>query len=252
MGERVKLSPFNSEVTEDHLPAARFFSNSHTTDYGIEELADGEETLFVDGEWEIPEFGDFYKKYSDIYVYLMSLKRRDDAQASGTERRSIIDAFLTKPFKGGSSYLSLFNDLKASLPYSLRPGLEKMEYASPGEMDIRGDADVFSGIEDLVKNFLVSSSEIETLHKELRDYLSESGLLAIRAGDRELSVEQARFVQEKCRELDATMGVDKFEALIDITGGNILVVSKITLAVYRRLSVASSYFAEGRVSYEAH
>ncbi|MDJ0826547.1 MAG: hypothetical protein QNJ16_13680 [Rhodobacter sp.] len=249
LDERIKLTPFDGEICEDHLPAPRHFSSSHTSDYGIEEGAVGEETLFVDGEWEMPEFGDFYKKYSDIYLYLASFEKLKGRSTSQSEKGRIINAITSKPFKGGSSYLGMFSDLRAALPYRERPGLEKIRYASPGEMDIRGDERVFSNLEKLIIEFLMSSGEIKKIHDELREFMKGLGLLKISARSPQLSADQTEFIARKCKELDSSLGVNRFDDLSTITEGNIVVTAKITLALYRRLFFASNFFAQGRVGY---
>ncbi|UWQ55108.1 hypothetical protein [Leisingera caerulea] len=252
VAEKVQLHPFDGELHEDLLPDARLFSNSHTCDYGLEEERSVEETLFVDGEWEMPEFGDFYRRYSDIYLFVSSFKAMLSSLTTGTQRSKIVDAIITKPFKGGGSYMSLFKDLRLALPYQDRPGLDSISYASPGQMDIRGDLEVFENIEDLIENFLENSAGIKAVHDQLRSFMSKSKLLAVNAKSPVLSAEQAAFLFEEGRKLDAMMKTDVYEQLSQITEGNVIVANKVILAVYRRLQFTSTFFAQGRVGFEAH
>lgn len=250
--DRLEIKPFDGEISEDLLPDGGLFANSHTCDYGIEEEKPVEETLFVDGEWEMPEFGDFYRRYSDVYLFLASIKTLFSPVASESRRNKIAEAIVSKPYKGGGSYLSLFKDLRWATPFSERPGLDSISYASPGQMEIRGDVEVFEKIEHLVKNFLKNKSEIKEAHDELRDYMSKSKLLTVRAANQQLSSEQFQYLKEAGEKLDKLMTTESFENLCKTTNNNVIVVNKITLAVYRRLLYTSTFFAQGRVGFSPH
>ncbi|MDQ2089270.1 hypothetical protein [Marimonas arenosa] len=250
LSERVKLVLFEGEVTEDHLPAPRLFSSSHTSDYGFEEGQSGEEVLFVDGEWEMPEFGDFYSRYSDVYLFLASIERVTDKSVSQVARSRVQSAITSKPFKGGGSYGGLFSDLRRALPYRERPGLDKINYASPGHMEIIGNSEIFGRLEGLVQNFLDHSKEIHEVHDKLRSFLSKGGFLKVNARTPTLSQEQLGFVVSNSKALDARLKLEAYSDLVQISEQNVLVVAKILLAVYRRLEFASRFFAQGRIGFE--
>lgn len=67
---KVLMSPFEQQIPEDYLPSPRFFSTSHTEDE--DEIAEPSDiqSLIVDGEWDMPDFGEFYSRYSDVYYFL--------------------------------------------------------------------------------------------------------------------------------------------------------------------------------------
>src|SRR5690606_7887859 len=68
----VVMTPFEGSPPEEHLPLPRIFATDHTTEFERPVRASGSEILVIDGDWEMPEFGQFYQKYSDIYAFTAS------------------------------------------------------------------------------------------------------------------------------------------------------------------------------------
>lgn len=249
LSDRIKLVPFEDSPTENHLPSPQLFSSSHNVVYKHENVAAGEETLFIDGEWEMPEFGEFYTKYADIYGFMASTDRYLSGTTVDTELSKIEEAFKTKPFRGGSSYLGFFSDLNATLPHQERPSLEKIRYASPGEVDLRGSAATFSEVERLLKHYLENVGEITKLHDDLRKFMKELQLLQMVARLPTLDSTQNKSLRQQSKALYSALGSDRFDHVYEITGKNLVVTSKIGLALYRRISVAGKYFAQGRMAF---
>jgi hypothetical protein len=243
--DQVTLDP----VPEDWLPEPRLFSVYHTEPLPTEPVATGEEVLVVDGEWDIPEFGTFYQRYSDIYAFLAAIRNWMDASVSEEAKRKLLLAFRTKPFQGGFSYVHFFDELVSSLSRNQRLGLEKISYASPGTVEIRGEQTIFGDIEEMVPAFLETRSTISEAYRSLYSYLSQNKYLQMAGENFRPDEPAAPFILRQTKTLALMMGIDDFDAVLNLTGGNALVTAKIILSFHRRFEEAAAYFAQGRVSY---
>ena len=139
---KVMMSPFEGKIPEQDLPSPRFFSTSHTEE--SEDLAGPTHTqkLEVDGEWDMPDFGEFYSRYSDVYYFLSASHAFTDENVDTEKRRAIKKAFAQTPFKGGFSYVNFYATLPAAVPRSERLRMDRIKYESPGYVDVNGDSEL--------------------------------------------------------------------------------------------------------------
>ena len=79
---RVVMDPWRGNIDEKYLPNPRFFSRNHTEDDENLNPSIDQEKLYVDGEWDIPDFGKFYNRYSNIYYFLTSTSEVEDISSS--------------------------------------------------------------------------------------------------------------------------------------------------------------------------
>lgn len=252
-GGILSLDPYLVDpLPESYLPQPRFFSSFHTEIIPVDEVESDEETLYVDGEWDMPEFGSFYQRYSEIYAFLAAIKNWNDAQLENASRRRILNAFLTKPFQGGFSYVHFFKDLSDALLRSQKLGLDKIQYASPGKVEVRGDHALFSEVEHLVPSFLRIRGAVAKQYGTLYKYLSENKYLAL-SGERYPDDEVvSEYINQQARNLSVLLGAPNYDTVLELTHRNALVSAKIVMAFYRRLDEAAAYFAQGRVSFDQH
>lgn len=245
--KKIILEDFAEEVTEKLFPDMHFFASNHSVPYGIEADISTEQRLLIDGNWDMDEFGVFYTKFSDIYSYEQAI----NYIRQGDELRSqrVKKAFAAKPFKGGSSYMGFFNDLREIIPARERPSLRGIEYHSPGYVDLKGREEVLDAIKRYVVAFLESFDVIQKAHDDLRGFMTGAKLLSIRGG----IVDAPREVLENLRALTdnlfQVLPISGAEHLAELSKGNLIVRAKIALALYRRLRSTSLFFAQGRLSY---
>lgn len=245
----VYMRPFDDVVPEEFLPEPRMFSEFHTEQLPVEPTASDEEVLVVDGEWDMPEFGNFYQRYSDVYAFIAALKNWNSAQIAYEAKQRILQTFTTKPFQGGFSYVHFFQDLNEQLQRTQRLGLDKISYASPGTVEIRGEADLFDEMQALIPAYLEDREAITLQYSKLHKFLSEHRYLTMH-GDRFPAGDGASdYIDREAKALADMMTEPDFDTIKKLAHGNSLVTAKIVLAFSRRLEEASSYFAQGRVSF---
>lgn len=246
---KVIMDPFFGAIPEEFLPAPRMFSIFHTEELPVDPIATDEEVLVVDGEWDMPEFGNFYQRYSDIYSFIAAIKNWRSALTARDTKQKISQTFLTKPFQGGFSYVHFFQELNEQVLRTQRLGLDKIRYASPGTVEIRGEADLFHEMQDLIPVFIANRTDVSRQYSKLYRYLSENKLLPM-SGDRypdEPAV--SGFINHETRLLANLMTEPDFDIVYELSRGNALVAAKVVMAFYRRLDDAAAYFAQGRVSF---
>lgn len=245
----IYLRPFSENLPNDFLPDAGLFSSSHTEPLAERPRPEYEEKLYIDGEWDLDEFGSFYKRYSDLYFFNAAIRNYANVALDRVYKGKITHAFSTKPFKGGSSYLHMFDELVGCLPPSERLGLDGIVYNSPGDVRINGIAEYFSEIEKSIALYVQERSHIKEKHDALRSYLSKSGYLKLSASNFN-SDRDGSSIKTLNRELAKALQFTQMETLLSLCQRNELVVGKVLLAVYRRIENTAAFFAEGRMAFE--
>lgn len=250
VGETATLTPHDGNFAEELLPSKGMFSREHTSDYGKSRLPSQTEELFIDGEWELNEFGKFYQKYADLYAVTAALKNVQDPAISQALHGRTQSAFRTRPFKRGSSYLHVFDDLPACLPRDQRIALDGINYNSPGDVRILGEMGHFAEIELLIRNFMAHRQNAIERHRALHKVLSTQKLLSAAASSFSINDPRSAQILTLAEDLSAAIQFSELKALKQICNNNVLVTAKIVMAIYRRLDAAALFFAEGRMSFE--
>lgn len=246
----VLMDPFFGPLPEEYLPDARLFAEFHTEELAVDPLAEGEEVLVVDGEWDMPEFGTFYQRFSDVYAFIAATRNFIDKTVDKEIKQAIATTFMTKPFRGGFSYVHFFQELVEKLMRSQRLGLEKISYASPGTVEIRGEDSLFDEMKDILPRYLENRTEISKQYGKLYNYLSENKYLQMSAEQYRSTDATDKFIMDEALILSQLMKAPDFETVSLLTRQHPLVSAKIVLAFCRRLEEAAAYFAQGRVSYQ--
>jgi hypothetical protein len=246
---KVMMDPWQGEIEERYLPSHRFFSSNHTEDYEQAARASDKETLLIDGEWELTDFGQFQQKFSDVYAFIISAENWTDTTVSLEKRRRIKEAFLDRPFQGGFSYVHLFKDLADNVPRSDQLNLDKIQYASPGHVDVLGKVSAFEALQEIIPNFVAKRTAIHDVYRSFYQYLSENHYLRMSGHDFRQGDAAEVYINANARNLTDMMLAPSYDTILDLADKNALVAAKIVLSLYRRLADAASYFSQGRVAY---
>ncbi|PZX10088.1 hypothetical protein [Celeribacter halophilus] len=249
--DTAKVKEFSGSITEDMLPDAQFFSSSHTHSYQtMANTYSALETLFIDGNWEMEDFGSFSRKYRDLYAFEESINKLSASTTSVSLKNKIGKAFNGHTLQGGGSYVGLFRELLNSLPKEERYDLKRVEYASPGRIELQGKGAVFDALEERIKNMVSNSQALHDTYVKLRQFMSETNLLNISTPVITVSQTTKDRLEVDTRALFSALGLDLYDTIFRLTGGNVVSTAKISMAIYRRVKQAASYFSEGRIAYE--
>lgn len=245
----VMMEPYpHADVSDDHLPLPQFFSNSHTEDFEVDALSNITQVFDVDGQWDLPEFAKFYNNFGDAYSFMVAVKRLVSNETPENLKRSILEAIRTLPFKGGSSYLHFFKQLPRTQEWHERLGMKRMQYASPGQVEVRGSQEGFDAINRSLSAFSQNRKEVIETYKELHGYMSKAKLLNLSAKKYDGGKTASDYLLGQSSKLAAALNLEEFDTVKFIADNNSLVIAKITLAVTRRIKSSYEFFAQGRVS----
>lgn len=246
---KISMTPFEGKLPEAYLPAPRFFSTSHTHDLAEAITPLGVERLDVDGEWDMPDFGDFYSRYSDVYYFLAATHAFADSNRSELSRKHIKQAFMSKPFKGGFSYVHLYSALPAGIGRQERLRMDKIKYESPGYVLVHGDGETFAETEALVRAFIDNRGELHDLYNQLHEFLSKNKYLSMPGNQFLPSDPAAAYIGARATEIADKLKLPNLEVVRDLVEDNALVFAKIVLSLYRRLKGTAEFFAQGRMNF---
>lgn len=241
----------NEQRRDRYLPESGLFARDHTEEFSHKPNgAFTTEIYSIDGSWDLPEFSKFYGQVSDLYALLNSVELYADEQEELINRRRVQQAFI-KPFRGGSSYVSMFDILAAAQPRGHRLHVGGIEYHSPGYVEIRGRANAFFEIRELVNRLDGNRENLDKGYRRLRKLLSENKLLK-RASDKfDKKSDLARDITVEGREFAKSLGAFRWGVLMRMSGRNPLIAAKVLLSAYRRIIRLQDFFAQGRVAFSS-
>ena len=231
-----------------YLPAAGFFSRDHTEPTaGISKTQLETQTYAIDGSWDLPDFSQFYAKITDLYSFFLSLEEYMSSTARLDLKKAIGGAFRGHPLRGGSRYINLYNDLYDAQDIDDRLIVKRIQYASPGRVDVDGRSDIFEKLNCSLDLFAANYDAIKTEYLEIHRYLHDSRLLKRDAARVELDSAIAKYILGRAREFAKIMQLEQFDLIYSLTDKNPLATIKILLSFYRRMERYYLFFAEGRV-----
>lgn len=248
--ETVELKRATKEDLEDNslLPAGGIFSRSHTSLFKREKVITALKTYKIDGKWGADDFSHFYGKMSDLYALFAMLNRLEGATAPA-ERGFFAQALKERLWRGGGSYNGFYDDLDSRNAKQAVPSLEvsRIQYASPGQIDLRGDKDALAYTSDVIAVFEDHSYTLRKLYNEARGALQKAKLLKAGPETDFPSPAIKQFVNGKIRELAEAMKLENIDDMYAASGPNVLVFAKLVLSIFRRANELYAFEDEGRI-----
>jgi hypothetical protein len=200
----------------------------------IDGLQVGLVKLELDGRWDFEEFYQTARDYIQLYGFSYSL-----LAGLPTSRLEELDYIYGKfPWRGGYSAVNFFNQLFHRVPPSLRPEVKRLQYASPGFMELQELVLVAIQVATIVGSLsLAIKPAYELYRKILRDRV-DLHLTKLDAASKELELtkQQIEFCKTGASDLVKVLGLtEEQEALLEHRSlGNPLTKLKILLSVFRR------------------
>lgn len=249
----LRLADASIYRNESYLPASGFFSRDHTDSIDpIIETKLQTQSYAIDGSWDLPDFSQFYGKVSDLYSFFLSLSEYVSPTTRLDIKKAIGEAFRGHPLRGGSSYVNLYNDLYSAQDFDNRLMVKKIQYASPGHVNVDGRADIFGDIDASLDNFSHNFDSIREEYLQIHKYLSESRLLKKSSDEISDNDPLGKYILKISKEFADIMNLDQFDLIYKMTDKKPLSAVKILLSYYRRMERYYMFFAEGRVRAPQH
>ncbi|MBI6845238.1 hypothetical protein YA0016_26355 [Pseudomonas syringae] len=198
----------------------------------------------LDKNWALQDFSVYTKEYVQLYSFFYILH---SATESGVEREFIYSTF---QWRGGYSVVNFFKSAYSLTPEKDRLQIRKMQYASPGVLELAGLVPVATDIASLVAALCASVLSVsKTYDMVMRGYHQRKlARINIQDAKAKLEREEIIFVRASIKALagDFNLRPDQIEALRLITKGNELIQLKILLALYRRAEPLQKQQSSGK------
>jgi len=197
----------------------------------------------MDGEWEIQDLYLFPHRYSEVYSFLYALNEA----ASGNAHR-LSGAFQRYPWRGGYSAVNFYDDLYSSIPKDRRPKIKRIEYASPGFIEVGAILLLVTQIDRILTTAMKTCDKLDSIYTNIHKRAMRRRLLklSVKEKERKLAEEDVRFVVESTKELAEALGIPDPAALNRLTNDP-LASLKILMGFYRRLRELLHFIEEGKV-----
>src|SRR6056297_2592285 len=203
--------------------------------------------LGLDGRWSLEELSDATKDYVQLYGFAYSLM--PDLPLA---RRAEIDYIYGKfPWQGGYSTVNFFSQLFHKIPPKFRPEVKRIQYASPGFIELTLLLAAATTVAAIVKAVCSSINNAHDTYRNIQKGAIEHKLSKINLAKEELDLKQRQisFCDTSSKKLIDLFGLTpEQEALIDQrTNGNPVMKLKILLSVFRRVAPLADKQAEGKL-----
>lgn len=203
--------------------------------------------LRLDGRWNLEELSEATKDYTQLYGFAYSLL--PDLPLA---RRDEIDYIYGKfPWKGGYSTVNFFNQLFHKIPPRLRPEVERIQYASPGFIELSELLLVAVTVAGIVKAVCSTINSAHDTYRKIQKESVDLKLSKINLAKEELDLTQMQiaFCKSSSKELVKVFDLTEAqENLIDQrVQGNPVMKLKILLSVFRRVEPLAKKQSEGKI-----
>lgn len=203
--------------------------------------------LRLDGRWNLEELSEATRDYIQLYGFAYSFL--PDLPSA---RREEIDYIYGKfPWRGGYSTVNFFNQLFHKIPPKFRPEVERIQYASPGFIELSELLLVAATVAGIVKAVCTTINTAHDTYRRIQKGSAEHKLSQINLTKEqlELTQRQVAFCENSAKQLVQIFGLTETqEQLIDQrVQGNPVMKLKILLSVFRRVKPLAEKQSEGKL-----
>lgn len=187
--------------------------------------------LEMDGEWGLADLSGFGRQYNHLYAVLYSLlfyiaDLSDVDEPSGWDWRDerAVHVYRAYPWRGGYSAVNFYQSLLAQIPKDERPRIVRIEYASPGLLEVAlVEVIARCSIKHIVTVVSDTFLKINATYSQIHRDMHERRLMRISAKREEIALtrEQQEFARVSSERLATQMGFEHLEDLRRVTGNDV-------------------------------
>ena len=202
--------------------------------------------IYIEGRWEISDLYVFPHRYAEVYSFLYAL-----GAAGSPDESAFREAFERYPWQGGYSAVNFYDDLYGSIPREQRLEIKRIEYASPGFIELGAILVIATQVDKILTKVFHTWDKVDRVYDGIHRRYRRRRLARLNARERErkLEEEHVRFAIEACKELSEAMGLEQHEALARLSPDPIARL-KILMSFWRRLRELVHFIDEGKVRVE--
>lgn len=235
-------------IPEEYFPDHGFWARHHTIEYAASIYASDTLASFaIDGSWDAADFSRFYGKFADLYAFLTVGTRELVQRIPEQSLYAVKGAIRSLGWRGGGSYVGFYDSMFSKIDELSPLRVSRIQYASPGTIELKGDPDALAQVAHVVTAFASDNGEMKGAFHFVSRLLSNEGLKSAPAGSKFSSEQVAEIALEKCNLLNAGLGANAPDEILNLCEGDAVVYAKITLSFYRRAKELHGFHAEGRV-----
>jgi hypothetical protein len=232
----------------DLYPEPGFFARNHTVEFTFEHIVPSAVRTFeIDGKWDAPDFSRFYAKIADVYAFAVINAKSIRKHLSDLDIATLKNAISDYVWKGGGSYVSFYSNLFETVR-SLNPlDVAKIQYASPGTIEITGGAEALDEVTAVLKRYDEVGRSLADIYRSIEKLLERE---KIRGGDKTASFSSSaveKYAMELATNFATKLGVEEPSVLLNFCSDNPVIFIKIVMSYYRRGRDLAKFQAEGRV-----
>lgn len=231
-----------------YLPLEQSYLTPDICTEEARQLAEADAELYeikLDGEIYLEDLARIPKLYQQLYVFIYGLKNLGRESVRTAMERIAHD------WKGGISAVNLFSGLQSVIPSFHRPKIVRLEYASPGKIEIDLLADIADSIKLSLSGLGENSEVAEALYREIYKYFRDEKMSGFDEGSRKkadlLTSEQVAQLSQYSSNLEQILCVSDLTDEIESLNLDPLSRLRALLAFYRRLRGFSAYERRGLV-----
>ena len=199
--------------------------------------------VLLDRRWDLEDLYIFPRAYEQVYFAYQALLAYDDDLIEGRIAR----AFQAYPWRGGYSAVNFYNQLKYVTPKKERPQVVRIEYASPGYLELVLNLPLalqIAGVVNVIAGTLLACNKV---YNAIYVQAQKRKLLRMDVESRRIQLDrdQLDFLNAANVEMAELVGLSDPLVLNERTG-NPLVTLKILMSIYRRLRTLAKYQRMGK------
>lgn len=201
--------------------------------------------LELDNRWELEELSRTSSAYTQLYSFFYSIL------PNAHENNEIRVLYAHLPWRGGYSTVNFFHSVHKLIPPPNRPQIQRIQYASPGFIELAGVISVASLVAFAVAKVSTALSTANQTYRQIQQGIRDNRLNQLKANIEELhlTTQQAAYTEKACRQLIQTLGInpEQDQILEARTKGNKVMKLKLLMSVYRRTEKLAEKQVEGKL-----
>lgn len=199
----------------------------------------GSVTIRLDERWSLEDFSIFSKQYIQVYGFFFALRKLSETDSTMEFERM--------PWLGGASVVNFFTGMKNHIHPDLLPNVQKIQYASPGFMELSALVEVADDIRSLVFAICSTAGTIATTYHVIHSQYRSRQLARKKMRELEKQ-EDKKFVRDSVLNLHEQLNLSPQQvlSLSKISKGDQLVELKMLMAIYRRAKPIADLKAQNK------
>ncbi|MEG3082408.1 hypothetical protein U1707_02020 [Sphingomonas sp. PB2P12] len=197
----------------------------------------------IDGRWTLEDLYRFPRAYEQVYFAFEAISPSETVEVEERLTR----AFEAFPWRGGYSAVSFYNQLKFATPIQRRPTVTRIQYASPGLIELYLSLPLAVHIGSVVSSVAASIGVCNKVYNSIHIDLQKRKLLRIEVGRKQLELSREEFylVKEMSETMATMLDIGTAQFLHERTKDPLKSL-KILLSVFRRVKTLAEFKLRGK------